>query len=103
MSDAEEYAEFMAGVADLTRAELVELLETSIKSGLWDQRIKRDLRAEVERLKVELAETIEHREIAEQEEDRAKAEVERLREALRRAADEPSIDRARAIADEALK
>jgi hypothetical protein len=30
-------------------------------------------------------------------------EIERLREALRRAADEPSIDRARAIADEALK
>jgi predicted esterase len=31
------------------------------------------------------------------------AEVERLREALRRAADEPNIDKARAIADEALK
>jgi hypothetical protein len=31
-----------------------------------------------------------------------RAEVERLKTALRRAADEPSIDRARAIADEAL-
>ena len=29
--------------------------------------------------------------------------IERLKTALRRAADEPSIDRARAIADEALK
>jgi len=39
----------------------------------------------------------------EEENEALRAEVERLREALRRAADEPSIDRARAIADEALK
>jgi cell division septum initiation protein DivIVA len=36
------------------------------------------------------------------ERDALRAQVERLKTALRRAADEPNIDRARAIADEAL-
>ena len=68
----------------------------------WRQELQA-LRAENERLRQELSDEVYENGIHITRLVEHEAEVERLREALRQAADEPNIDRARAIADEALR
>jgi hypothetical protein len=52
---AEDYADLMGGVDQLTRAELIERLDNSVKAYLWEQSMKRELVAQVERLREENA------------------------------------------------